>query len=347
MKKNRQWLRLAITPMLSIGTLLAAPPAEEPGVSIKTEMPQRKAMAETITAYGTVVPDTGAVETISLPRQVRIDHLRVAVGQIVKPGEALIDLATDATTSASFHQAETAVLFARGEIQRLQGMAARRLATRSQVAAAQKALDDAEAALAAAKEQGAGLGRETLKSPFTAVVAAIGVQQGDRVQAGAALMQLARAGLLRATLGIEPEDIKRVRPGMEVDLAPVFGSGKTVRAKVAKVFGIINPQTRLVDISIQLTAGTDGLMPGMQVRGAVQIRTLNGWAIPRSAVLRDAHGAYLFQVAEGHARRVEVNPGIENGPQVLVTGPLDATRRIVIQGNYELKDGMAVREGRP
>lgn len=347
MKKNQQWLRLAISPLLSLGTLLAAPPVQEPSVSVKTEMPQRKAMAETITAYGTVVPDTGAIETISLPRQVRIDHLRVAVGQIVKPGESLIDLATDATTSASFHQAETAVLFARGELQRLQDMAARRLATRSQVAAAQKSLDDAEAALAAAKEQGAGLGCETLKSPFTAVVAAIGVQQGDRVQAGTALMQLARAGLLRATLGIEPEDIKRVRPGMEVDLAPVFGSGKTVRAKVAKVFGIINPQTRLVDISIQLTNNTEGLMPGMQVRGVLQIRTLNGWAIPRSALLRDERGAYLFQVAAGHAKRVEVKPGIENRLQVLVTGPLEPAQRVVVQGNYELKDGMAVREDRP
>ena len=347
MKKNRLWLRLAIAPVLSIAALAAAPPAEGSSVSVRTGSPQWKVMPETITAYGTVVPDTGAIETLSLSRPVRIDHLRVAPGQIVKPGEALIDLATDATASAAYRQAETALAFTRGELQRVQGMADRRLATRSQVAAAQKALEDAEAALAAGRGQGAGLGHETLKAPFHAVVAAIGVQQGDRVQAGTALMQLARAGILRATLGIEPEDISRVRPGMVVDLAPVFGSGKTVRAKVAKVFGLINPQTRLVDISIQMSSGTDGLMPGMQVRGAVQIRSLNGWVVPRSAMLRDARGAYLFHVVDGHAKRVEVSPVIENGPQVLVAGPLDATRRIVVQGNYELKDGMAVREGRP
>lgn len=160
-------------------------------------------------------------------------------------------------------------------------------------------------------------------------------------------MQLARAGVLRATLGVEPEDIGRVREGMLVDLAPVFGSVKPMRAKVAKVFGIINPQTRLVDVSVQLASPTDGLIPGMQVRGAVQLRSRKGWVVPRSAVLRDVRGAYLFQVQDGQARRVEVNPEIENGPLVLVSGPVDPARRIVIQGNYELKDGMAAREDKP
>lgn len=347
MNRNRSLLRHAITAVLSIVALAASPAAEGPSVSVKTESPQWQVMAETLTAYGTVVPDTGAVETLSVSRPVRIDQLRVAQGQIVKPGEALIDLATDATTSASYRQAETLVSFARGEVQRVQGMEDRRLATRSQVAAAKKMLEDAEAVLAASRGQGAGLGHETLKAPFHAVVAAISVQQGDRIQAGTALMQLARAGMLRAILGIEPEDITRVRPGMAVDLVPVFGSGRAVRARVSKVFGIINPQTRLVDISIQLASRTDGLMPGMQVRGAVQIRPLNGWAVPRSALLRDARGSYLFQVVDGHAKRVDVSPGMESGPKVLVTGPLASTRRIVVQGNYELKDGMAVREDRP
>lgn len=347
MKMNRLLPMLAVSSVMS-AVLPAAPrPADGPSVLIKTEPPRWQTMAETLTAYGSVVPDTGAVETLSLSRPVRIDRLLVAPGQVVNPGEGLIELATDPSASAAYQQAQAAAAFARGELQRVQGMADRRLATRSQVAAAQKSLEDAEALLAAEQRRGAGLGRETLKAPFRAVVAAIGVQQGDRVQGGTALMQLARAGVLRVTLGIEPEDIGRVRVGMPVELAPVFGSAEPVRAKVAKVFGIINPQTRLVDVSVRLASPVGGMIPGMQVRGAVQLRSRKGWVVPRSAVLRDAQGAYLFQVQDGQARRVEVSPEIENGPLVLVAGPVDPARRIVIQGNYELKDGMAVREDKP
>ena len=347
MKMNRLLLMLAVS--LAVPTALpAAPPAADgPSVLVKTELPRRQTLAETITAYGSVVPDTGAIETLSLSRPVRIDHLLVAPGQVVNPGEGLIELATDPAAAAAYRQAEAAAAFARGELQRVQGMAGRHLATRSQVAAAQKGLEDAEALLAAEQRQGTGLGSEILKAPFRAVVATIGVQQGDRVPGGTALMQLARAGALRVTLGIEPEDVGRVRIGMPVDLVPVFGSTKPVRAKVAKVFGIINPQTRLVDISVRMISPVGELMPGMQVRGSVLLRSRNGWVVPRSAVLRDDRGAYLFQVQDGRARRVEVSPGIENGPLVLVAGPVDPARQVVIQGNYELKDGMAVREGRP
>jgi hypothetical protein len=62
-------------------------------------------------------------------------------------------------------------------------------------------------------------------------------------------------------------------------------------------------------------------------------------------VLRDAKGDYIFQVTGSKAERVPVKTGIETDKYTEIIGPIDTKRRIVTVGNYELQDGMAVREG--
>ena len=50
-------------------------------------------------------------------------------------------------------------------------------------------------------------------------------------------------------------------------------------------------------------------------------------------------------VEQGRARRVAVRTGIEQDGWIGVQGALRVGRRVVIAGNYELHDGMAVRVG--
>lgn len=323
---------------------LAAAAADQPSVLVRTEPLRRQTLSETLTVYGTVVAASGATENLSFARPVQVAKLLVAPGQVVKRGERLLELATEATAAAAYRQAESAEAFARGELKRIEDLAAQRLATRSQLAAARKALQDAEAGLAAQRKLGAGLDNEIVKAPFDALVATISVQQGDRVAAGASVMQLAKSGALRALLGVEPEDSSRVHVGMPIRLSSVFNSGKTVDARVSQVFGAINPQTRLVDVAARLAGSTEGLLPGMQVRGLIDLDGQQGWVVSRSAVLQDGRGAYLFQVDGGRARRVNVSIGVESDAVVAVSGPLDSHLKVVVLGNYELKDGMALRE---
>ena len=344
MKPIVMLLTLAMTMNLAQAAM-AAPAGNEASVLVKTEALRSQTMAETLTVYGTVMPATGATENLSFPRPVRILRLLVAPGQVVRHDEPLLELVTEATATAAYRQAESAEIFARGELKRVEDLAAQQLATQSQVALARKSLQDAEATLAAQEKLGAGLHEQTVKAPFDALVVAISVQQGDRLQPGASIMQLAKSGALRALLGVEPEDASRVRAGMPIQLASVFTTGEMVNAKVSKVFGAINAHTRLVDVEALLQGQTDGLLSGMQVRGLIDLGGRKCWVVSRSAVLQDGHGAYLFQVRDGHAKRVEVTVGVENGDTVAVTGSgLDSRLKVVVLGNYELQDGMIVRE---
>ncbi|MGH7000761.1 MAG: hypothetical protein ACREEA_04585, partial [Stellaceae bacterium] len=99
----------------------------------------------------------------------------------------------------------------------------------------------------------------------------------------------------------------------------------------------------LIDAWIDVTQ-TARLVPGTPVSVVIILSRHDGWVVPRNAVLRDDRGSYIFQVVSGHAKRVDVNTGIETDQLTEVSAPFDPSLKVVASGNYELRDGMAVRE---
>ncbi|HUW28233.1 MAG TPA: efflux RND transporter periplasmic adaptor subunit [Sulfuriferula sp.] len=333
--------------IILLGWLLAASPvwaADTPSVAVQTVALKQQMMTDTISGYGVVSPDTRSLQNISLPRAGQVLSLLVNVGQVVKKGAPLLEFGTGTEAALSYRQASVAVRFAASEVARIEQLVSEQLATQSQLAAAKKSLADARAALQAQQKMGNGRSLERVAAPFDGVVASISAAQGDRLAAGAPVLQLARAGGQRVVLGVEPEDVTRVRPGMAVSVASVFNDARRVMGRVTQVFGMVNPQTQFVDVLVEVPNG--GLIAGTRVRANIQLGQQSAWVVPRSAVLRDAQGAYLFQVQAGKARRVKVHTGLEQGGMVAVSGDFNPGQPVVSLGNYELQDGMAVRGSR-
>ncbi len=257
--------------------------ADSPSVQVQTVAFKQQTMTDTVSGYGMVSPDTRALHTPSLPRAGQIVALLVSAGQVVKKGMPLLEFGTSAESTLSYQQARQAVDFAKSEVARVGELASQQLATQSQLANARKTLADAEAALRTQEKIGANRTSERLVAPFDGVVMAIQAAQGDRVAAGAPVMQLARAGGQRVLVGVEPDEVARVRPGMSVSIAPVFGVGHQSMGRVTQVFGMVNPQTQFVDVLVQLPDAA--LIPGTRVHAEIQVDQQTGWTVPRSAVL--------------------------------------------------------------
>jgi len=185
--------------------------AGQEGVSalVQTSEPRQMDLYSTVSGYGTVVPEPSATLNLNFPKAGRVTKLLITPGQQVSHGATLLEIATDPAGTLAYGQAENAVAYARGELGRVQSLYARQLATRSQVEAASKALKDADEALAAQREMGAGARHDSLNSPFDATVVTVAVAPGDRFPAGVNLVQLVRTGFLRARIGIEPEDSRQ------------------------------------------------------------------------------------------------------------------------------------------
>lgn len=321
----------------------AAPAAAAPSALVQTQPARTGTLPETITAYGSVVPARGALATLSAPRPGLVQSIAVVAGQVVRKGQALYTYATDPAGRAAWLTARSALDYARQDVVRSKRMQTEGLATQAQVAAALKAERDAQAALDAQRALGADRASQTFCAPYDGVVMQLTATPGDRLQTGAPVLTLARTGRYAVHLGIEPEDALRLHPGMAVSLRSVFGDVAPIQARITSIQGLVDPQTRLVNATVDLPPAP-GLLPGMRVIGRITLGEARGWLVPRQAVLKDSAGHYLFQVTGRQARRIDVEPVAESGRRMIVRGPLDARRPVVVLGNYELRNGMAVRE---
>lgn len=309
---------------------------------VQTERLSRQSLPIDLVAYGEVL--TGRIEAVGFARAGQVAQLRVTPGQRVRKGATLATLASDPASRLAYSQAANAVRFAQSELQRTERLLALQLATRSQVDAAGRQLQDAQASLDAQIELGGNLGSATVLAPFDGVVTSIAVAQGDRVQPGASLLQLGHVDAMQVQLGIEPDDSRLVRPGMTVDVRPLDAGAQSVPATLTQIQGLVDARTRLVMAVAALPAHTSTLVPGMRVRVTIHVGRREAWVVPRQAVLADAQGDHVFQVAGGKARRVAVTQQQQTGEQVAIDGALDAALPLVVLGNYELQDGMRVRE---
>jgi RND family efflux transporter MFP subunit len=327
------------------GGICAAAAEEAPSVQVQVAKVEPHTLHQTVTAFGRVQPDPDQVASIALPRAGLVDHLWVRMGQLVSAGQELLELDTAPSARLVYQQAKAAVDYARSDLQRLKELLAKQLATHDQVASAQKALEDAEARLQAQSKLGTELKQEVIRAPFAGIVTQLSVAQGQRVQADTTALLLARRDALVVLLGVEQDDAVRMRPGLPVVLTSVFRTDVRVEAQLGDVHAMVNPKTRLVDALVQIPQSSSAaLVIDETMRGVITLRKEEVLAVPRSAVLRNTSGDYIFVVREGKAHRVDVSTGLEEHRIVAVHGKISEGDLVVTVGNYELSDGMAVRE---
>ena len=314
-------------------------------VLISTTLPVSQTFHDTVQAWGMAVGDPHRASVISLGHGGQVIGAEVVAGQVVKHGQVLLRIAPDPAARNAYRQAQSALALATGELKRTGQMAAQHLATQSQLAAARKALNDAQAALEAQRALGGGDAEETIDAPTDGVVTTLSVNLGDRFQADAGLLTFTPSHGLVARLGVQPEDGPRLKAGMPVQVQGVYGDANVFNGRVDMVGQAVDAQTHLLPLQVALPPqASASLVAGAAVQASIETASYTAWALPRDAVLHDDKGDYVFAVDHDHAKRIAVSLKHPQGDTVGVEGMLDSKMRIIVLGNYELNDGDAVRE---
>jgi len=318
--------------------------AETASVLVQTQAPQRGALPDVVTGYGTATPAINGGMTLSVQAEGRVMRILATPGEAVRAGQGLLEFHLSAAATSGYEQAVSALKLAQQEQARTARLLTQQLATRDQQGQADKAVSDAQAALTALEQESGGKPQQVITAPFDGVVSAIPVAQGDRVQPGAALVTVTRNSGLVVTVGVEPPLRGRLKLGQPVQLTPLAEGEPVLEGKLSRIDRALNPKTRLIDADVTV-AGE--MLQGAAFRAAIQTGELRGWLVPRDAVLGDEQGDYLFQVAGGKAHRVSVKRLGGGDDTSVVDGPLDPGQPLVTVGNYQLSDGAAVRQDEP
>jgi membrane fusion protein, multidrug efflux system len=333
---------LTLVPLASIPsrTEAEAPDSATPSVLVQTTQVRRGSLPQTVVAYGSVQASSNGRVSVMSPLAATVVGLDVRVGQEVARGAPLVRLAPNPETAAAYAQAQFELRAAADSVTRTRQLLAEQLATRQQLADAEKAESDARVALAALKAQGAG-GPATLRAPFRAVVTAVLTSSRSIVSEGTPLLELARTEGLVLQAGVSPDAATAVRVG-EAARVTAIGGAQSHAAKVLMRGSVVDSGTGLVPVQISIPDG--GLFPGQAAQATITVGTVRGFVVPHEAVLVDDNGnAYVVQAIGGVARIVPVRVLGTEQAEDTVDGPLDVRAPLVLAGNYQLKDGMAVR----
>jgi len=317
-------------------------PAPEPTPSVLvTTIPARQgSLPATVVAYGSVGPALNGTMTFSEAQPGQVTALAVAPGMAVHAGQALATFATAPASRSGYLQAVTALAAARKQEASTAQLLSQQLATRDQLTQATKAVTDAQTALAALQADGAGRFSHTIVAPFDGVVTTVAVAQGDRTQAGAAILTVAKAGGIVVTVGVDPAARAGIAVGQSASLKRLSGGGE-LHGKVIRVDSALNATSRLIDVDLSFPAGT--LLPGESMQVAIETGAVQGWVVPHKAVVTAGGPSRVFQVIGGKAQSVPVQVLLSSDKGDVVQGKLDASRPLIVDGAYQVDDGGAVR----
>lgn len=315
-----------------------------PSTAVTVQTVRTRTLVETVTAYGRIVPNPGAVQRLSASNAGRITAVLVTQGTRVSRGQGLVRIEPTPQTLAAYESAKSNLSSAQAKLKQTQTLLKNGLATKADLSAAQSAAANAKAQIAALKSEGVNGHAQVIKAAAAGVVTQLAVSPGEWISAGARIASLAPAGALWVRLGLTPGQAASVKTGAPVRLAPVFGPGKALTSQVAKVDAQADATTGLIDAELPVPATGAGPFAGEWVAGTITLRSVNLPAVPRSAVLKDANsnGFYVFVVRQGKAHRVSVKPVLRAHGLVGLDG-IKVGEVVVTQGNFELSDGASVR----
>jgi RND family efflux transporter MFP subunit len=360
----RKWIAGGVGVLLAILALVwaitstrpAAPPA--PGAAdqdlplVTVTKPEFKSVTGNVTFTGTI----SARYDMPIGAEGeggRIVAVMVEAGDRVKKGQVLARLDPSVTMAqvnqlaATVDQAVAQAALSEAEYQRGKGVEAAGALSAEEIERRRAAsiTDAARAKVAAAQlaEAQARLGRTQIRAPSDGLVLTRTAEVGQTAMPGGEpLFRLASGSEIEMRGQIAEQDIAAVQVGQPASVY-LTGIAEPFKGKVRLLGAVINPETRLGDIRIELEPHPS-LRPGAFARAQVRVSEAERAVLPQTAVLADAQGNYVLIVNdkdETERRAVHVADTTAEG--FVIDSGLKGDERVIATAGGFLRAGEKVR----
>lgn len=182
-----------------------------------------------------------------------------------------------------------------------------------------------------------------IRAPFTGAVLNAEIVQGQFVELGAQLFEIAGLSTLWILADIYEQDLPRVHKGMKARVEVTPYPREMFAATVAEIFGVVDAQTRTVKARLEVQNPNGKLKPEMFA--SVHLTTELGGStikVPASAMLGETERHFVFvALNDSTFEKREVRTGVETREIVEVLDGLATGERIVTRGGFFLKSELA------
>lgn len=213
--------------------------------------------------------------------------------------------------------------------------------TQTAIAVQEASVKEAVAKLDLAK---ARLSECILFAPFSGTITRVHVRRGDMASVKAPLLEMADLSSLVIRVAVPEAYASAMRTDMTAQVSLDSLAGKTLGARVARVFPELDRRmrTRTVELTVDQPAP---LAPGMFARVRLVLESVaDAVTVPQQAVVQTPMGVQAaYVVADGKASMRKVKTGIEQAGRVQVLAGLESGEQVVVTGHERLKDGAEVQ----
>jgi RND family efflux transporter MFP subunit len=179
-----------------------------------------------------------------------------------------------------------------------------------------------------------------IRAPFPGRVVARLINAGEYATPGKPVVRLVDVSSLEVSVQTPIDSVRYIT---EKSALTVEIQGKPVQATVRVIVPVGDIASRTIEVRLVLPAGSGlvgdaakVLLPSAQPHDVL--------AVPRDALVLREDNTFVFKVdKKGHAQRVAVETGSEEGPLVEVKGSLAPGERVIVRGAERLEAGQKVR----
>ena len=348
--------------------------AEQGAVAVEVAAVEQGRIEHRRTFTGTLAP---RAELVVAPKvSGRVERLHMDLADAVARGQLVAELDDDeyvqsvaqaeaefAVAQANLAEAGSLLDIAQRELQRLEQLHKRGVAsesqrdaakadqlakkarvdvTRAQVTRSQAALETARIRLGYTRVAAAWQGGKEAR-----VVAERYVDEGETVAANAPLLRIVEIDPINAVFFVTERDYPLLRPDQAVELRTDAHPDAVFEGRIARIAPVFRESTRQARVEVDIDNPGLRLKPGMFVRATVVLeRAEDATILPEQALVRRGGRDGVFVVSDDGAsvswREVEI--GLRQDDRVQVYGD-GLTARVVTLGQQLLDDGSAVSVG--
>ena len=303
----------------------------------------------------------------------RLEKILVHIGDEVKGGQLLAVLDDDeyrqqviqakaelAVAQANFQERKSTMENAEREYKRTLELRKKKIASESQldaaeseymtqqaklkVAAAQISQKEAALKIAEVRLSYAQIKVTENNTTGYGVVGERFVDEGAMLAPNTRIVSILDISKLIAAIHVIERDYPKIRPGLKAVVSTDAFPGRTFKGTVIRIAPFLKEKSREARVEIEIPNEKKLLKPGMFVRVQIQFdKNENATVVPVDALVKrnGIQGIFLADLREKKARFVPVTVGIVNGTRAEVLKPA-ITGSVVTLGHHMLTDGASI-----
>lgn len=268
----------------------------------------------------------------------QVTSVNFVPGQKVAQGDVLLSL-DDRRQVVAIERAKIELNEAERGLQRLLDSKSRGAVAQSAIDLAQTTRDLAKISLAEAQTN---LDDRRVIAPFSGVVGFTDVEVGDRITLTTPITTLDDRHQLFVNFSAPESAVDLLLHEKTVLLQPWTGKDTPISATVAQLDSRINESDRTLGARALLPNPQDNYRPGMSFKVQMTLRGEVFAAIPESALMWGATGAYIYLAKNNKATRVEVTIHQRLRGTILVDGEITQGDILIAEGIQRLREGQSV-----